>query len=482
VAHAEIRIPDIGDAENVEVIELVVEPGAVVEKDDSLIVLESDKASMDVPAPFAGKLVRFEVSVGDSVEKGKVFAVIERDAEGGEAAAREETGADDKAEKAEKAEDTEEKEETKQTKETEEIEEKKPPKAEEQEPAKEEKKPQPEALEKPGQEDEADKRKAQGEAGKAEADAAEGEAQRERAGGAAADESVYAGPAVRRFARELGVDLGDVKGSGHKGRIVKDDVAAHVKTSLSGAGAGAIPKVPLPDFGKFGATETVDRSRVLLRGAENLARSWLNVPHVTHHDDADVTELETFRASLKADAERRQTRLTPLPFIIKACIAALRAFPNFNASLSADGRQLILKRYYHIGIAVDTDNGLVVPVLRNADQKGLFELASELAEISDRAREGKLKSEDMQGASFTITSLGAIGGQGFTPIINAPEVAILGVSKMEMRPVWDGTAFAPRLMMPLSLSYDHRVVNGADAGRFMVYLCDAVRDLRRTLL
>jgi pyruvate dehydrogenase E2 component (dihydrolipoamide acetyltransferase) len=478
----EIRIPDIGDADHVEVIELVAEPGATISKDDPLIVIESDKASMDVPSPIAGKLVRFEVAVGDEVETGHLIAIIEPDGGAG----------DDETDKSRADSDKKAHDDDKDT-------------AKESAEAAPEAEKQPEKAERKGNKREKDKQE-QDEQEQDEQDEPEQDEQEkppardkrtEREAGttdtAAGEESaddearIYAGPAVRRFARELGVDLRNVRGSGDKGRIVKDDVAAHVKSAMTGAapetgGGTAIPRVPVPDFSKFGAIENVDRSRILLRGAENLARSWLNVPHVTHHDDADVTDLEAFRASLKAEAERRNVKLTPLPFVIKSVIAALRQFPALNASLSANGKQLIVKRYYHIGIAVDTDKGLVVPVVRDADKKGIFDLAGELADISDRARAGKLKSEEMQGASFTITSLGALGGRGFTPIINAPEVAILGVSKIDTQPVWDGSAFVPRQLMPLSLSYDHRVINGADAGRFMVYLRQAVSDLRRTLL
>ncbi len=302
---------------------------------------------------------------------------------------------------------------------------------------------------------------------------------------------IYAGPAVRRLARELGVDLARVKGTGARERIVKDDVKAYVKNVMSapsgagreGAPSGAgIPAIPEVDFSRFGPVEIRPLTRIRAAGAANLQRSWLNLPHVTQHDEADVTELEAFRASLKSDAERRGVKITPLAFIIKACCYALKEFPTFNASLDADARNYVLKGYYNIGFAVDTDEGLVVPVIKGADQMGIWELSEAVADLAGRARDQKLGMDDMQGGSFSVSSLGAIGGTGFTPIINAPEVGILGVARLAMRPVWDGESFVPRKMLPLSLSYDHRAINGAEAGRFVSHLCELLADIRRLSL
>ena len=306
----------------------------------------------------------------------------------------------------------------------------------------------------------------------------------ERPSGAA---DVYAGPAVRRLARELGVQLADVKGSGSRGRIVKDDVKSFVKRQLSGAqraeaSASALPTIPLPDFSRFGEVEVVPLSRIRARGAENLHRSWVNLPHVTQHDEVDVTDLEAFRSSLKGEAESRGAKLTPLAFIIKACCQALQAFPTVNASLDTTQGAYILKRYYHIGMAVDTEEGLVVPVIRDADRKGLWELSEEVIALAEKARAQKLGMNDLQGGTFSVSSLGAIGGTGFTPIINAPEVAILGVSAMRTKPYWNGSEFEPRKMLPLSLSYDHRALNGAEAGRFVSYLGALLQDIRRLAL
>ena len=300
---------------------------------------------------------------------------------------------------------------------------------------------------------------------------------------------VYAGPAVRKLARQLGVDMGKVSGTGPRGRLLKDDVRAYVKPIVVAAQSGApmgggsgIPRVPAVDFSKFGEIETIKMSKVKKITADNMTRNWLNVPHVTQWDDADITDLEAFRNGLKAEAEKRGSKLTPLPFIMKACAAALVAEPSFNVSLHHDGESIVQKKYVHIGIAVDTPNGLMVPVIRNVDKKGLWELTDEINAIAKKARDGKLLPADMQGGCFTISSLGAAGGNGFTPIVNAPEVAILGVSRAQMKPVWNGKEFIPRNMLPLSLSYDHRAINGADAGRFFTYLTAVIADVRRLLL
>jgi len=302
---------------------------------------------------------------------------------------------------------------------------------------------------------------------------------------------VHAGPAVRKLARELGVDLARVKGSGPKSRIIKDDVHGYVKAQLQqaqqgavvpGAGTSGIPGVKLPDFSQFGEVEREGMSRMMSVTALNMHRSWLNVPHVTQFEDADISDMEDFRKSLKALGEKKGVKMTPLPFMLKACAAALAELPQFNVALDMDRKEVVHKKYIHIGIAVDTPHGLMVPVIRNVDQKGLWELAAESAELASKARDKKLKPAEMQGACFTITSLGGIGGTAFTPIVNTPEVAILGVSKAAMKPVWDGTAFQPRLMLPLSLSYDHRAVNGADAARFTSALARLMGDIRTLLL
>jgi pyruvate dehydrogenase E2 component (dihydrolipoamide acetyltransferase) len=297
---------------------------------------------------------------------------------------------------------------------------------------------------------------------------------------------VYAGPAVRRLARELGVDLAAVEGTGARGRIVKEDVQRHVKARLGAVGeraaAAGIPRLPEIDFAKFGPVEVVPLTRVRRRGAANLHRAWLNVVHVTQHDEADVTDLEAFRQSLKADAAARGVKLTPLALVLRALVPVLKAYPTFNASLDAGVENLVLKRYVNIGFAVDTPEGLVVPVVHDADQKGVFELAAEIERLSARARDGELAPAEISGGSFTVSSLGAIGGTGFTPIVNAPEVAILGVSRLVTKPHWNGQAFEPRQFLPVSLSYDHRAINGAEAGRFVTAFCEMLRDLRRALL
>ena len=415
----EIRIPDIGDAEDVVVIELCVAPGDRVEADDALIVIESDKASMEVPAGVSGVVEALLVAIDDAVVEGQSIARIE--AEAGEAA---EASAKAPAERTKPQAP--------------------PPKSPQPGPV-----PPPAAQ--PGERPVA-----------------------RRAPGA----PVYAGPATRRLARELGVDLSEVTASGARGRIVKDDVKAYVKQRLT-RGEGALPRLPTIDFSRFGETETMPLSRIRAAGAQNLHRSWLNLPHVTQHDEVDVTELETRRAALKAEAAERGVALSPLPFLIKACCLALTEFPTFNASLDAAGTHFILKRYTHIGIAVDTEEGLLVPVIRNADAKDIWELAEATADLATKARSRRLAMHEVQGGSFSISSLGAIGGTGFTPIINAPEVAILGVGRLATKPVWDGEGFAPRKMLPLSLSFDHRAINGAEAGRFMAHLAALLGDAER---
>ncbi|MGE4367672.1 dihydrolipoyllysine-residue acetyltransferase [Thermomonas sp.] len=453
----EARVPDIGGHTDVPVIELLVQPGDTVAKDQGLVTLESDKATMEVPAPFAGVVRELRVKLGDTVSEGGVVAVIEV----AEAAAAPAPAAAPV-----------------------------PAKPVAQEPPK----PAPAAsVAVPAE---------SGAPVPALAPVAEpGQPgippMRFEAEAVLPEKVPYASPAVRLFARELGVELAQVVGKGRGGRILKEDVQAFVKAALAGggvpasapavAGGGGLNLLPWPkvDFARFGPIETRPLSRIQKISGANLARNWAMIPHVTQHDAADITELEALRAALndenaKAIAAGKAGKVTLLAFLIKACVAALQKFPTFNASLEGD--DLVLKRYYHIGFAADTPNGLVVPVLRDADQKGVLEIAREMGELAALARDGKLKPEQMQGGCFTISSLGGIGGTAFTPIINAPEVAILGVSKSETKPVWDGTQFQPRLMLPLSLSYDHRVIDGAAAARCSSYLGQLLADLRRAML
>ncbi len=431
----EVRIPDIGDAKDVTIVEVKVKAGQDVAVDDLLVVIESDKASMEVPSPVAGRVASVDVKEGAEVTEGTLLAVIEAaSAPSGNSVVA--TAPRGEAEKP-------------------------APTVEQLPPAKRAPAESPPPAT-PHQ-----------------VDSTSSKAEQPPPSG-----TVYAGPSVRRLARELGVDLLKVKGSGPGSRILKEDVDAFVKTALTAprSAGGAIPAVPTIDFSRFGVTEAIELTRIRARGADNLHRSWLNIPHVTQHDEADVTELEAFREELKAEAQAKGVKLTPLAFIVKATVATLRSFPSLNASLDSAVRHLILKRYFHIGLAVDTPEGLVVPVLRDADKKGVFDLAQEIESLSQKAQQGKLGMSDLQGASFTISSLGAIGGTGFTPIINAPEVAILGVSRLTMRPHWTGAEFEPRRMLPVSLSYDHRAINGAEAGRFVTTLCRTLTDMRRVLL
>lgn len=428
-----IHVPDLGGADEVEVIEVCVSVGDEVAENDSLLVLESDKASMEIPAPFSGKILSLKLKEGDKVSVAQVLGEMEVSA-AQLAPAAEPVIAPAPAQEAQTAPKT------------------------------------IAAVE--------EQRRAQ--------------KVNERISDLSPSESVYAGPAVRKLARELGVDLAQVTGTAPKGRIVKEDVQNYVKnlvqrkggaaassTVTSGAGIPAIPEV---DFSKFGEVDVQAMSKLHKITSANMHRSWLNVPHVTQFDDADITDLEAFRKGMKAEAERKGVKLTPLPFLLKAAAAALLVEPRFNASISHDGESMVYKKYVHIGIAVDTPAGLVVPVLRDVDKKNLWQLAAETAELAQKAKDRKLKPAEMQGGCFTISSLGGIGGTGFTPIVNAPEVGILGVSKLATKPVWNGNEFEPRSMLPLALSYDHRAVNGADAGRFLTYLSAALADIRRLLL
>ena len=447
----EARVPDIGGYDDVPVIEVLVAVGDTVAKDQGLVTLESDKATMEVPAAFAGVVRELKVKVGDTISEGGVVAMIEAagDAAAAAPAAAPAAPSAPKQEAPAKA-------------------------AAPAAPA-----PQPEAARAPSP-----------------APAAAPPVRFEAA--AVMPGSVpYASPAVRMFARELGVDLARVQGSERGGRISKEDVQKFVKAALQGGagigapagGGGGLNLLPWPkvDFAKFGEIETRELSRIQKISGANLSRNWAMIPHVTQHDDADITELEALRVALneenaKAIAKGGASKLTMLAFIIKASVAALQKYPTFNASLDADGANLVLKKYFHVGFAADTPNGLVVPVIRDCDRKGVMEIAAESGELAAKAREGKLGPAEMQGGCFTISSLGGIGGTAFTPIVNAPEVAILGVSKSSMKPVWDGKAFQPRLVLPLSLSYDHRVIDGAAAARFTAYLAQLLGDMRRAML
>ena len=450
----EARVPDIGSDSGVPVIELLVKVGDTVKKDQGLVTLESDKATMEVPSPFAGTIRELKVKVGDEINTGALVAMIEADSMAATVAEQPKAAATAPVPKAEPAKDAKASEPAATTA--------KPPAASTPAPV------APPAV----------------------VPAASPSPSMPRSLDADAllpGALPYASPAVRVFARELGVDLNQVKGSERGGRISKADVQAHVKAILAGgavpptgAATGGLQLIPWPqvDFAKFGEVELQARSRINKISGANLARNWAMIPHVTQFEEADITEMEAFRKKL--GEEHKDVKITPLVFLIKAVVAALKKYPSFNASL--DGDNLVLKKYFHIGIAVDTPDGLMVPVLRDCDKKGLLELSTELAAISGKAREKKLGPADMQGGCFSISSLGGIGGTAFTPIINAPEVAILGVSKSQMKPVWNGSDFAPRLMLPLSLSYDHRVIDGAAAARFTTYLSQALADLRRLLV
>lgn len=438
----DVTVPDIGDASDVEIIELLVAVGDSVEPEDGLITLETDKATMDVPAPEAGTILSLAVKVGDKVSEGSLVLTLEV------------AGAASAPEGAAPA------------------------------PAQIAAAPAPVSAAAPAASESAPK--------------APPVPHHPSAGGNVSTGKVHASPSVRRLAREFGVDLTQVQGSGRKNRVQKEDVQSYVKYELSrpkmnpGSSAGtgstggglqvlAQPKV---DFAKFGEVEEVPLTRIQKLSGPNLHRNWVTIPHVTQFDEADITDLEAFRKEQNAIAEKRKlgVKITPLVFMMKAVADALKTYPAFNSSLSQSGEALVMKKYYHIGIAVDTPGGLVVPVVRDVDKKGIMEISKELMEISVKARDGKLKATDMQGSCFTISSLGGIGGTAFTPIVNAPDVAILGVSKSEMKPKWNGKDFEPRLMLPLSLSYDHRVIDGALAARFAVHVSGALSDLRRILL
>jgi len=412
-----ITVPDIGDNDAVEVIEIIAHPGDVLEKEDTLIVLETEKATMEVPSPLSGKIIGINVVVGDKVSFGDLIGSME--------VVTTEANVQKSGESLVVPDPIVQK--------------------------------NSESLVVPDP----------------------------------ITRFIHASPAVRRFARELGADLSQLSGTGIKGRIVKEDVQKFIKAQLSGSGAGSssansasdgLPKLPEIDFSKFGEIESVPLTKIQKISSTNLHRNWVRIPHVTQNDEADITEMEAFRKSMKAEAAVDGIKLTPLAFMMKAVVASLIAFPRFNASLATDGETLIMKKYFHVGVAVDTPDGLVVPVIRNVDQKSVYELAIELGEVSAKAREKKLGMDGMQGSCFAISSLGGIGGTSFTPIVNWPDVAILGVSKSSMKPIWNGEEFIPRLMLPLSLSYDHRVIDGALAARFITHLSKTLGDIRRLVL
>jgi pyruvate dehydrogenase E2 component (dihydrolipoamide acetyltransferase) len=441
----EIKVPDIGDYKDVPVIEVHIKPGDTIEKEQSLVTLESDKATMDVPSSHSGVVKEVKVKVGDSISEGSVVLLLE----GSEAPIN--TATNTPAPTQAPA----------------------PVKTQAPTPAPAPIPVAPTPIAAPVSTQ-----------APAPAPVSTPSAELGQSGS-------HASPSVRKFARELGVTIASVKGTGPKGRITQDDVQAFVKSVMSGASApaatsggslGGLNLLPWPkvDFSKFGETERQALSRIKKLSAANLARNWVMIPAVTYHEDADITDLEAFRVQTNKENEKQGSKITMLAFLIKASVAALKKFPEFNSSL--DGDDLVLKKYFHIAFAADTPNGLVVPVIRNADQKGIFDIARETAELAALARDGKLKPDQMQGASFTISSLGGIGGTYFAPIINAPEVAILGVSKAAMKPVWNGKEFAPRLICPLSLTADHRVIDGALATRFNVYIAQLLADFRRAVL
>ena len=436
----DILVPDIGEFDAVEVIEVLVKSGDAVSVEDPLLTMESDKASMDVPSPFSGTVKTVKLKAGDKVSQNDlILTLVVKELE----TAVTETSAETENSEA-TAPETKDIVSTIESESTSSG-------AVSKEPAR---RPPPIVM--------------------------------------SVNQKLFllahASPSIRKFARELGVDLSQVHGSGRKERITKEDVQEFVKQALGGTASGTaaagsgIPAMPEIDFSKFGPVEIKPLSRIQKKAAVNLHRGWLNLPIVTHHDEADITELEYFRKSLKDEAAKQGVKVTPLVFLLKACAVAIRKHPNFNSSLTVDKENLVLKKYLHIGVAVDTPDGLVVPVIRDVEQKGLLELAKELGEVSEKARAKKLKTNDIQGGCFSISSLGGIGGTAFTPLVNAPEVAILGVTRSRMMPVWNGKEFLPRLMLPMDLTYDHRVIDGAQAARFMVDLCEILSDMRRMSL
>ena len=430
----EVKVPDIGDFADIPVIEILVKVGDTIKKEDSLVSLESDKATMEVPASHSGVVKEIRVKMGDKVSMGSVVAIVEEAASAASAPAAKTEA----------------------------------PKAAAPTPAPA---PAPAAITTPAPP----------------AQAAPAPPVKPASGSGEVPTHVHASPSIRKLAREFGVDLGKVKGSGVKGRITEEDVKGFVKSELakpsSGAGgAFSMPQMPFVDFTKFGEIETRALSRIKKLSGANLHRNWITIPHVTQQDEADITDAEAFRVKTNEEIAKSGVKVTMLAFLIKASVAALKKYPEFNASLEPGGENLILKKYFNIGFAADTPNGLVVPVIKNADKKSIIEIAKEMNELAAKAREGKLSPTEMQGGCFSISSLGGIGGTFFTPIINAPEVAILGVSRAAMKPVWNGKEFEPRLILPMSLSYDHRVVDGAAGARFSTYLTSLMSDLRKLVL
>ena len=436
----DVLVPDIGEFDAVEVIEVLVKSGDTVSAEDALLTMESDKASMDVPSPFSGTVKTVKIKAGDKVSQNDlILTLVVKELETADTENSAETeNSEVTAPESKNIVSTRKSESTSSG-------------TVSKEPAR---RPPPIVM-------------------------SVNQKSFLRA---------HASPSIRKFARELGVDLSQVHGSGRKERITKEDVQEFVKQALGGTASGTavagsgIPAMPEIDFSKFGPVEIKPLSRIQKKAAVNLHRGWLNLPIVTHHDEADITELEYFRKSLKDEAAKQGVKVTPLVFLLKACAVAIRKHPNFNSSLTADKENLVLKKYLNIGVAVDTPDGLVVPVIRDVEQKGLLELAKELGEVSEKARAKKLKTNDIQGGCFSISSLGGIGGTAFTPLVNAPEVAILGVTRSRMMPVWNGKEFLPRLMLPMDLTYDHRVIDGAQAARFMVDLCEILSDMRRMSL
>lgn len=438
----QIATPDFGGATDVTVIEILVKPGDTIKADTPIVTLESDKATMEIPAGDAGTVKEIKVKVGDTVSTGTMLITLEGD---------EAKTAEVKAPKGQKS--------TEKNAQPE-----KPPV---------ETKPVVEALSDEDEEEDEENEEVADRTSKTTI----------LSGTIQTDNDVHAGPGVRRLARELGVNLALVPGSGPKQRVIKEDVQAYVKTQLTQVQSGSsVMSLPAIDFSKFGAIEVQTLSRLKKISGKNLQRNWMLIPHVTQFGEADITSLEDFRISQKADLEKQKVKLTPIVFVMKAVVASLKAFPHFNASLDAGGESLIMKKYFNVGVAVDTPEGLIVPVLRDVDKKGLVDLAKELSMLSDKARKKQLTPAELQGGCFSISSLGGIGGTAFTPIINYPEVAILGVSKASFKPVYQDNTFVPRLILPLSLSYDHRVIDGADGARFMLHLTNMLSDIRNLLL
>jgi len=434
----EIKLPDIGDFDTVDVIEVSVNVGDSINVEDTIVTLESDKATMDIPSPAAGKVTKILVNVGDSVSQGAPLLLMDES-------------------------------ETSASKETEQKAEVKPSESVDKNPEGQTTEPSvqsaPTSTPKP----------------------APAIMETSQVVGGSRSEKAHASPSVRRFARELGVDLGLVYGKGPKGRILKEDIKAFTKSMLSGNKLGdssnfGFPEIPPVDFSKFGQTKMQPLTRLKRLGGQALHRSWITVPHVTQFDEADISDLEAFRKSKLDAAKAEGIKLTLVTFLVKAVVVALQKFPEFNSSITSDGENLVLKKYFHIGVAVNTKNGLVVPVIKDADKKGLFDIAEEISRLSAKAQEGKLNPAEMQGGCFTISSLGGIGGTAFTPIVNAPEVAILGVSRSAMKPVYENGEFVPRLMMPYALSYDHRVIDGVSAAQFTQFLSTILSDIRHILL